>query len=136
VVLGLHVLKESDDIGMSEFFEHSSLIQNLLLARLVHTLDGHKLQSSLATCLEDDRVLASCLFLVDVILVHLNYNNIEADKEITSRKVVEGEAHYVDMAQPDAVAISRVKKVVGLCWQLHPYSLSRVAVFETPRAIS
>lgn len=135
MILSLHVLKESDDIGMAQFFKHSGLIQNLLLACLVHTLDGHELQSSLATCLEDDRVLPSCLLFIDVILVHLNYNNIEADKKRPSRKVVEGQVHDVNVAQPNTIAIGGVKKIVGFRWQFHPYSLSSVTVLDTPCAI-
>ncbi len=59
-----------------------------------------------------------------------------ADKEKSSRKVVEGEVHDVDMTQPDTVAMGRVEQVVGFSWQLHPYSLSGIAMFQAPYPIS
>jgi hypothetical protein len=43
VILGFHVFIKPDDIGVVQFFQHASLIQNFLFSGFVHTFDGDKL---------------------------------------------------------------------------------------------
>lgn len=72
VVFCFHILVELDDVGMMEFLQHFSFVENFLFTSFVHAFDGHELKPFLSTRLEDDGVLAFGLFLVDVIFVHLN----------------------------------------------------------------
>jgi hypothetical protein len=131
VILGFHVFVKPDDIGVMQFVKDASLIQDLLFSRLVHTLDGHELESAFSSGLENDRVLAACLLLVDVVLVHLNL--IIGRRE---SKIAEGNIDYVQMAQTDSIMGRSIEFVVFLGSQLHPDSFSCIGMMKTPLATS
>ena len=54
MVFCLHVVVESEDVGVMEFLQDFGLVQYFLLSRFVHALDGYELEFLLSARFEDD----------------------------------------------------------------------------------
>ena len=70
MILGFDILIELDNVWMIQIGKYAGLIEYFFLAGFVHPFDRHKIKSPFLAGLEDDGVLALCLLLIEMVIVH------------------------------------------------------------------
>ena len=77
MIFGFDVVVELDDVGMIEFCQDASLVNNFFFPGFLDSLDSNEIEFPFLPGFEDDGVFSFCFLLIEMIVIHnlnSNYN--------------------------------------------------------------